>query len=292
MADPRSTRSQNLIFTLYGDFLRDRVDEVWVGSLITLLEPLGMTDQAVRSTLSRMLRNGWFETRREGRHSFYSLTPRSERLLDEGKERLFAPRRPRPWDGRWRLLSYSIPESERSLRDRLRQRLVWLGFGHLNPGTWVTTYEPPADLRSWLGATGAERYVDQFTADYVGGDPRALVARAWELDDLKRAYYSFLREHASQHEEALRMEANGGLDPNQAFARRFELTQEYLDFPYVDPGLPEELLPGDWPGEDVRSLFHAYHDLLSEPAHAFVEECLAASPAAEDEEQIREAALA
>ena len=79
-------RSQNLIFTLYGDFLRDRTDEVWVGTFINLLEPLGMTDQAVRSTLSRMLRNGWFDTRREGRHSYYALTPRSERLLDEGKD--------------------------------------------------------------------------------------------------------------------------------------------------------------------------------------------------------------
>jgi len=323
MTDPYSTRSQNLIFTLWGDFLKDRVDEVWVGSLITLLEPLGMTDQAVRSTLSRSLKNGWFDTRRQGRNSFYSLTPRAKRLLEEGSERLFAPRQPRPWDGRWHLLSYSVPENRRKLRDRLRQRLVWMGFGYLNTGTWITPYAVPKDLLDWLDASRAGAYVELFGATYEGADPHDLVRRAWDLAGLEAAMHAFLAKHGPRLEAALlavdggagtgRSTGNGAerngsardgsardgsardgiagvadatdaLEPADAFAKRFELTQDYLDFPYVDPGLPVELLPEDWPGEAVRELFHRYHGLLSEPAESFVEAVLADAAALGDGE--------
>jgi phenylacetic acid degradation operon negative regulatory protein len=276
MTKPRSTRSQRLVFTLWGDYLREQTDEVWVGSLLQLLRPLGLSDQAVRSTLSRMLRRGWFTTRRDGRLSIYSLTPKSQRLLDEGEKRLFDPVFPRPWDGRWHILSYSIPESQRQLRDRLRQRLVWLGYGNLNPGTWVSPYAPPQDLEAWLAGNGAGKRVDQFVAELSGGDAAALVARAWNLKGLRRSYDRFLRAHRPEFDAMTSAPADAVLDPQVAFARRFRLTEEILGFPYVDPGLPEELLPAAWPGQEVRELFHTYHAFLAGPAHAFVTSVLAA----------------
>jgi phenylacetic acid degradation operon negative regulatory protein len=276
-AKPRSTRSQRVVFTLWGDYLRERTDEVWVGSLLQLLRPLGLSDQAVRSTLSRMLRRGWFTTRRDGRLSFYAPTPKTSKLLDEGETRLFAPVVPRPWDGRWHILSYSIPESQRQLRDRLRQRLVWLGYGNLNPGTWVSPYAPPDDLVAWLAGNRAGKRVDRFVAQLEGDDPTALVSRAWDLKGLKRSYDRFLRAHRPEFDalRAARSPATA-LDPEVAFARRFHVTEEFLGFPYVDPGLPAELLPPGWPGQEVRELFHTYHDILTGPANDFVDGVLAA----------------
>ena len=65
-------RSQDLVFTLYGGYIRHRGGEAWTGSLIKLLGPLGVSEQAVRSTLSRMSRKGWLEGRRVGNKSYYS----------------------------------------------------------------------------------------------------------------------------------------------------------------------------------------------------------------------------
>ena len=278
--DPRSTRSRKLVFTLYGDYLRDRADEVWVGSLIQLLAPLGMSAQAVRSTLSRMQRRGWFTTHKRGRHSYYALTVKAKWLLDEGEERLFAPGTPQSWDGRWHLASYSVPEARRELRDRLRQRLVWLGFGQLSPGTWISPYPLPDGLLDWLRATGAGEYADVFVADYGGEDARSLVARAWNLDGLERTFRDFIRTHRPLYEAALNDAGESGMSGVDAFARRFDLTQEFLDFPYVDPGLPPELLPPDWPGEEVRTLFREYHSLLASTADAYVDEVIEAAPKA------------
>jgi phenylacetic acid degradation operon negative regulatory protein len=55
--------SQDMVFTLYGDYLRHRGGKAWTGSLIELLGLFGLSEQAVRSTLSRMSRKGWLESR-------------------------------------------------------------------------------------------------------------------------------------------------------------------------------------------------------------------------------------
>ena len=33
-----------------------------------------------------------------------------------------------PWDGRWTVAAFSVPEAQRALRHVLRTRLLWLGF--------------------------------------------------------------------------------------------------------------------------------------------------------------------
>jgi phenylacetic acid degradation operon negative regulatory protein len=112
------SQSQELVFTLYGDYIRHRGGEAWTGSLIEFLGFFGISGQAVRSTLSRMARKGWLKSRRTSRYSFYSLTPKCIELLEEGAQRIYQPRSD-PWDGRWHLLTYSVPESKRHLRRKL-----------------------------------------------------------------------------------------------------------------------------------------------------------------------------
>jgi len=54
-------RPQDLVFTLFGDDLLHQQGPVWVGSLIALLEPLSLSEAAVRTVLSRMSGKGWLE---------------------------------------------------------------------------------------------------------------------------------------------------------------------------------------------------------------------------------------
>jgi len=88
-------RAQDLVFTLYGEYLLHREEPVWVGSLISLLQPLGLSEGAVRTVLSRMARKGWLAGQRMGRNSFYTLAPKGRRLLD----RIFHPSWDEAWDG-------------------------------------------------------------------------------------------------------------------------------------------------------------------------------------------------
>ena len=271
--------SQDMIFTLYGDYIRHRGGGAWTSSLIELLGLFGLSEQAVRSTLSRMSRKGWLKSRKTGRHSFYSLTPKCIDLLEEGAQRIFQPRHD-PWDGRWHLLTYSIPESKRHLRRRLRKRLLWLGFGALHQATWISPRDLRAEVEQVVDALQIRPYVEFFTAEHRGfASDEEIVTHCWNLKQLNDYYATFIARYSPRFQECqAQLEASEGLKPQECFVQRFMLVHKYRSSPYVDPNLPLELLPGGWLGHRATDLFQQYHDLLSEEAEAFVDAVLVRAP--------------
>ncbi len=273
------SHSQDLVFTLYGDYIRHRGGEAWTGSLIELLGLFGLSEQAVRSTLSRMSQKGWLASRKSGRHSFYSMTPKCLELLEEGARRIFQPRCD-PWDGRWYLLTYSVPESKRDLRRRLRRRLLWLGFGALNHATWMSPRDLRVEIEQVVNELRARPYVECFDAEHWGfSNDKEIADRCWDLEGLNTYYANFIARYEPllQKCQAL-LAANDGLAPQECFAQRFMLTHEYRSSPYVDPNLPPELLPDDWLGERATRLFHQVHDMLDDQAKVFLNSVLAQAP--------------
>jgi len=271
--------SQEMVFTLYGDYIRHRGGEAWTGSLIELLGLFGLSGQAVRSTLSRMSRHGWLNGRRARRNSFYSPTPKCIELLEEGAQRIFQPRRD-PWDGRWHVLTYSIPESRSSLRQRLRKRLLWLGFGALHQGTWISPRDLRDEVERLVDGLNIRPYVELYSAEHCGfSSEKEIVARCWNLSQLNDYYAEFIARFGSQFQEhQARLAAGSSLQPQECFVQRFMLVHEYRLLPYVDPNLPLELLPGDWLGVQVAQLVQQYRDQLAEGAETFVASVLAKAP--------------
>jgi phenylacetic acid degradation operon negative regulatory protein len=269
----KPTRPQDLVFTLFGDYLLHRDGAVWVGSLIALLRPLGLSPGATRTVLSRMVAKGWLLAERVGRRSYYALTTRGRRLLDEGEARIYDPPRDEPWDGLWYLVAYSVPEEQRPLRDRLRVRLQWLGFGQLGNGLWLSPHPVRGEVNALAGELGVGEHVEIFRAQYQGYSSNDdLVARCWDLPSVAARYADFLARWGPESEPL----ANGAeaLTPEVAYMRRFWLIHEYRAFPLIDPYLPHRLLPDDWPGEAAAALFDAYHESLTAPAARYVESVL------------------
>ena len=276
-------RPQDLVFTLFGDYLLHRPGAVWVGSVIALLEPLGLSHGASRTVLSRMSRKGWFATHRDGRKSFYRLTEKGRRLLEEGEERIYDPPRDEPWDGTWTLLSYSIPEERRSLRDRLRNRLSWLGFGSLGGGLWISPHHVGDRVREVAGELEVGEYLELFEATHHGfSDTGRLVAQCWDLGELNARYRAFVDRHAAGFEETLEALEACGLEEEECFVRRFELVHEYREFNLLDPYLPRNLLPTCWVGDEADELFRSYHEILEAPSERYVDSVLEEGPAPPD----------
>ena len=270
-----SFRTQDLIFTLYGDYITPRGGEAWIGHIIELMAGLDTSAQAVRSTLSRMTRKGWLRSRREGRHSFYGITAKTEALLAEGARRIYQPRQD-PWDGKWYLLTYSIPEQQRHRRDRLRQRLTWLGFGRLGPAVWISPRDLKNEVTQIAAGLGISGQIDLFMGKYLGlSQSRELVHRCWDMQQLNRAYLDFIRRYRPAWQLYINQASNGLVNSRTAFVQRFLLVHEYRSFPYVDPNLPPELLPNDWLGEEAVHLFQSYAALLAPKANEYVDEVLA-----------------
>lgn len=266
-------RTQFLVFTLFGDYILPRGGAIWMSDLLNLLELLGVTERAARSALSRMTRKGWLIARRQGRRSQYSLTARGWALLEEGGRRIFEP----PftdWDGLWHVVVFSLPEEEQNLRHALRQRLIWLGFGRLAPGTWVSPHNRKLELENIFNELNVRKYVEAFSGMRMElTSEQELIQKCWDLPGLEAEYRDFIARYQSEYEQC-QGQGNGRvhLSPELCFVRRFWLTYNFQPFPLKDPGLPTALLLPDWLGFQARQLFEAYRQLLGTYANQFVDE--------------------
>ena len=184
--------ARSALFDLYGDHLNVRADasrgRAPVAALVRLLASLGVQAPAVRTAVSRMVRQGWLTAVRLDVGPGYALTPRAVRRLEEAAERIYRTSHAE-WDGRWHLLVVTPPPA-RAVRERLHDQLAFLGYGSLGGGTWLSP-RPAPELDTTLAEAGAR--AERFTAVH-DGDSHALIARAWDLDGLGRSYARFLGE--------------------------------------------------------------------------------------------------
>jgi phenylacetic acid degradation operon negative regulatory protein len=258
-----TVNARSALFDLYGDHLRTRGAQAPVASLVRLLAPLGIAGPAVRTAVSRMVRQGWLAPVRLDGGPGYALTPRASRRLDEAAERIYA-RGDRQWDGRWHVLIVERV-SDRTRRERVRAALHYLGYAPLADLTWISP-RASVELDALLAAEGLR--AERFHASYAG-DPHGLLERAWDLDRLARAYRRWLVTAG---------ELTAGVGPDAAdevvFARRSTLVHEWRKFLFSDPGLPAPLLPAQWPGHEAADLFHAESARLWPAASRFVDGCL------------------
>lgn len=257
-----------LILDIFGDYLAITGTTVRLGDLVTMLEVLGVEPSTTRMTLSRLKQEGWFTTTRVGRETEYRLSDHIFRILTEGRERIFAPYQT-DWDGWWTQLVFQLPESDRSLRDQIKKRLSWLGFGSLTTSTWLS---PREQRQQSLGLRAEFPTVDIDVLTSGTGDveeDRSLVRRCWDLEALNADYRTFISDHRTLRTSASR------LDGRSAFAARIELTSTYRHFPFRDPSLPPALRPPGWLGADAHQLFLEVHDVLGAAAEEFVAQTVA-----------------
>jgi phenylacetic acid degradation operon negative regulatory protein len=258
--------ARSALFDLYGDHLRSRGSQAPVAALVRLLAPLGVTEPAVRTAVSRMARQGWLApVRCAPGQAGYALTPRATRRLDEAAERIY--RRGDPaWDGRWHVLVVErIPD--RARRGRVRAALRYLGYAPLGETTWVSP-RPSVELDPLLAAERLR--AERFVASY-DGDARGLLARAWDLDGLARAYQRWLAGART-----LIAAAGPHAADDAVFALRSALVHEWRKFLFTDPGFPAALLPPGWPGHEAARVFRAESARLLPGASRFVDCCLRA----------------
>jgi phenylacetic acid degradation operon negative regulatory protein len=273
-ADPltRTAQPRQLIVTVYG--LYARMDGGWlsVASIIDLLGALGVDDTAVRSSISRLKRRGVLQAERRDAAG-YALSAEGLAILREGDHRIFRRERATLTDG-WLLAVFSVPENERNKRHVLRSRLSRLGFGTAAPGVWIAPAHLHEATVETLRGLGLDGYADLFHADHLAfGGLHEKVRQWWDFDELEALYSIFLAEHAP----ALRRWSKGRPPDGQtAFVDYVRLLTDWRRLPYLDPGLPEELLPAAWHGIRAAELFFTLKERLEEAARTYVEHTIVA----------------
>ena len=261
---------QQVVLTLYGDYILHLGGEIGIDTLIKLLANFDLSQQAVRSAISRMSRKGLIKVRRVGRRSYYSLTSHGRTLLTEGARRIFK-RKTTKWDGNWNIVTYSIPEKTRETRDIFRRELAWLGYGPLSEATWVSPYDMTAEVNELAEKLNIRDRVQIFSAKQAGSArPTSIINWCWDLDKIHEKYYDFVGKYQKKlTDHQKRLQAGEVIEPGECFVERFHLIHEYRRLPFYDPDLPIELLPENWLRPQAANLFNEYHDLLAKKANEY-----------------------
>ena len=257
-----AVRPETAALALFGDHVLDRGVAVSTVSVVAVLRRLGIGEHATRATLSRMSRRGLLRTVRRGRQAFLGLTEHGTAVLRDGQRKLDGDIVDRHWDGRWTLLSFSVPETRRADRHALRTRLGWFGFGLLRSGLWVST--AAADIAPALAELDLLDHAEVFRAEpFMWTDPARIAREAWDLPQIATGYDEFLRRWTDR--------AYGDLDD---LSQRIRLGAEWLLLIRRDPVLPPELLPEGWPGTRAAALFRTLRHQWVRPADKLAAELL------------------
>jgi phenylacetic acid degradation operon negative regulatory protein len=264
--------ARSLLLTILGEFVLPVDRPVWTAALVRTLGGLGVEEKASRQALARTAADGWISATRSGRRVSWQLTGPGRSLLTEGAERIYTfAAAGAGWDGRWLVLTVTVPESQRDLRHQVRTRLSWAGFGSPMPGMWVSPHAArEAEAKQILQDLGLAEAAFSFTGQFGGiGSSKNLVEQAWNLTEVARGYRDFLTEFAGARPA-----------PGEAsLLLQVRLVHEWRRFPFLDPQLPAELLPPSWIGRRAAAVFRdqhtAWHDraqrhwrtLTAEPTH-------------------------
>jgi len=256
----RPLRAGSLIVTVFGDAIVPRGGSLWLGALLDIMALFGSEAGLVRTALSRLVQEGWFERSRAGKNSYYRLSPEGARMFAAATHRIYHVQEP-AWDGAFRVAILSGLDAK--ARIAARDALAAEGFGQqaptvlIRPVTSATDAPPPIDGLVWL------------TAQLEGGPSaaRTLGASAWQLVPVADSYGRFIETFRPLAAAS----AQRKLDPADAFRLRILLIHEYRRIILRDPLLPKAMLPKDWPGLEARRLCRQLYRAVLPAAEAWLD---------------------
>lgn len=253
-------RSRTVLVTFLGSIVRRMGNWMPISGTVDLMTQLGLDAPSVRTAVFRLKKRGWLVSETRAGVRGYALTEVALTALAAGDEIIWHTRQAADLDDGWCVVSFSVPESARAKRHKLRAHLSSLGFGNVSTAMWVA----PARMQG-----AAERAMDDldlrsscavFVGAYVAGqDLGSLVRRSWDLDAMDARYRGFITRFASR---GAGLESTGVIDARQAFVTYLELVDLWRKLPFRDPGLPMELLPSDWSAPEAGALFERIVALL------------------------------
>lgn len=266
----RPLRAGSLIISFFGDVIGPRGGSIWLGSMIEALQPLGVSSRLVRTSVYRLIQDGWFVSHRQGRRSFYRLTQTGQRRFRQATARIYG-RPGTDWEGDWLLAL--LPAGSANTRENVRRDLSWLGFGHLAAGTMARPVPPGGEVLALVSDLDPRpvTFYASLCEKLPGDEVRQLVRECWKLEQIEARYQGFLR----RFETLLPAISNSPpLPGDTSLALRVLLIHEYRRILLSDPQLPAALLPERWHGRAAYDLCKSLYGALQQPSEQFVSSAL------------------
>jgi phenylacetic acid degradation operon negative regulatory protein len=258
------------ILTIFGLYGRPAGKAIPVAAVVRLLAELGADPSSVRSSISRLKKKGVLVSQKTGRGSGYALFDGLEPHMQAGDARIFSRHSASIGDA-WLLVSFSVPESERQKRHKIRTGLARMGFGTVTAGLYIGPVRLQTDVVEYIREHRLWDYVELFICEPSGhGDIQTKVGQWWNLEALASEYQAFVDAYRLEADQWQPHVRDGTGTAREAFKLYIPMVTQWRRLPFLDPGLPPELLPANWIGITARKVFNDLHRLLKPlSAHYF-----------------------
>lgn len=149
------------------------------------------------------------------------------------------------FDG-WKMVIFDMPDSQRTKRIILQNKLLALGFGRLSRGVYLSPHPLFTAVRRIIKKLTIEGFVTLIKTQSIENE-KAKVYRAWDLKSFNEKYEQFIQKAKV---------ATFDRKPFwPLYAKRLE--KEFVLLYEKDPHLPDQFLPANWHGQEAYAIFKA-----------------------------------
>ena len=125
----------------------------------------------VYDTFYRLKQRGYINFYKKNNQIFISLTEKGRKKAGWTQMDDLKIKKPKKWDGKWRILLFDIAELKRLYREALRGKLISMGFAMFQKSVWIIPYECKKEvelLKSFFGLSNKE--IRLLTVENIGED--------------------------------------------------------------------------------------------------------------------------
>lgn len=127
----------------------------------------------VSAAFYRLKKEGCIEIEKRGKQFYVSLTKKGKVKAGWLQIDSLEIKRPKEWDGKWRLVIFDISQLKKFFRELFRGKLKQLGFYQLQKSVWVHAFDCRDEievLKEFFGLT--EKEVRLVVCEDIGGDDK------------------------------------------------------------------------------------------------------------------------
>lgn len=222
--------------------------QLTVGELVAVASLFGISDGAARTCLWRMVSSGEL-TSDDGTYALAGRLLERRQRVDEAAR--IDDEAVLPWDGTWELAIVSLDRRSAADRLALRKAATGLHLAELREGVWLRPDNLDRDRLPSLRVVLEQQCVHFHSAetDVPAEDVRSL----FNLDD----WAVDARRMTDEMREELETDTGD-------FIYQFSLSVAVVRHLQLDPLLPAELIPKNWPGHALRSTYQRFDEVFKQ----------------------------
>ncbi|WP_022951195.1 PaaX family transcriptional regulator [Leucothrix mucor] len=268
----RPMHANSLLLSIYGDTISPRSENIWLGSLIKLVAPVGISQRLVRTSVFRLSEKGILQSMQSGRRSYYSLTNRAYRQFVSSSKRIYASK-PAQWDQQWRLVFTSLNDITMEQREIIRKELYWLGFNRITVGVYGHPVADMEDVKKLVQDLGMEDNIVMLQASACDTEhvplANTLISQCFDLSDSSQQYSLLIDDFQPLLDSCGDVAT---LEPKLCFLIKTLLMHRYRHILLKEPDLPDELLPSDAVSRRARKVTGQLYKILQPAADLYFSE--------------------